>query len=167
MTEKTTVSRRTVAKGLAWSVPAVAVAAATPAYAASPICIEVTYGGDACKEPGNASPETPKAYNLSFVFTNTCNSGCVDIVVTDVYKPRGSDRNLYLNVDSTQNPPVLSNPYNASQDPNNTFQVCAGTPVTFTMPITYSSNSSNGVTIAFTVNGTPATQTLDSPPDCA
>ena len=39
MTEDTTklgVSRRTLAKGAAWSVPAVAVAGAAPAYAVSP-----------------------------------------------------------------------------------------------------------------------------------
>lgn len=39
MTEETKggISRRTLAKGMAWSVPAVAVASAVPAYAASPV----------------------------------------------------------------------------------------------------------------------------------
>lgn len=54
MTEETkfSVSRRTLAKGAAWSVPAVAVAAAAPAYAASGAAPKLTYLG-ACKYPGN------------------------------------------------------------------------------------------------------------------
>lgn len=39
MTEKLSVSRRTVVKGIAWGTPAVAVATAIPAYAASPGCL--------------------------------------------------------------------------------------------------------------------------------
>jgi hypothetical protein len=50
---KTGVTRRTVAKAMAWSVPAVALAVPAPAYAASggPPTIQV---GDACKLPGNS-----------------------------------------------------------------------------------------------------------------
>ena len=48
------VSRRTVAKGMAWSVPAVAVASAAPVFAASgaPPTPAV---GEACKLPGNSA----------------------------------------------------------------------------------------------------------------
>ena len=47
------ISRRTIAKGAAWAVPAVPLAVATPAYASSggPPTVDV---GDACKLPGNA-----------------------------------------------------------------------------------------------------------------
>ena len=50
---KAGVSRRTVAKAMAWSVPAIALAVPAPAYAASggPPTIVV---GDACKLPGNS-----------------------------------------------------------------------------------------------------------------
>ena len=47
------ISRRTVAKAAAWSVPAIALAVSTPAYAASPGFLTVT--GDGCKLPGNAT----------------------------------------------------------------------------------------------------------------
>lgn len=67
------ITRRTVAKGMAWSVPAVAVAAAAPAFAASKI-ITVEAVGSACKHPGN-----PKWYHFTFAFTN--GSG-VDVTVT-------------------------------------------------------------------------------------
>ena len=42
--QKPGVSRRTVAKAMAWSVPAVALAVPTPAYAASPGVIQLTGG---------------------------------------------------------------------------------------------------------------------------
>ena len=62
------VSRRTVARGMAWSVPAVAVATAAPAYANHSIPIITRRCGSACKHPGN--PEA-KDYHFTFCFTNT------------------------------------------------------------------------------------------------
>ena len=67
---KTGVTRRTVAKAMAWSVPAVALAVPAPAYAASgnPPTIVV---GDACKLPGNACGEVfVKGYVFDVVITN-------------------------------------------------------------------------------------------------
>lgn len=63
----TPVPRRTVAKGIAWSVPAVAVASAAPMAAASPICLPNIYLDQAlsCKCPGNSSPQNPKNYYLT------------------------------------------------------------------------------------------------------
>ncbi|HET7277773.1 MAG TPA: hypothetical protein VFJ22_06825 [Dermatophilaceae bacterium] len=62
---KSGISRRTVVKGAAWSVPAVVVAGAAPAYAATPI---VTIGvGLACKHPG-AGDE--KHYHFELTVTN-------------------------------------------------------------------------------------------------
>lgn len=59
-------SRRTLVKGAAWSVPVVAVAGTTPAYAASPpVVVEPDYSSSACKHPGN-----PKWYHFNFCFTN-------------------------------------------------------------------------------------------------
>lgn len=49
-------SRRKVTAGLAWSVPAVAAVAATPFAAASHHCPTVTGVGDAVKYPGRARP---------------------------------------------------------------------------------------------------------------
>lgn len=59
------VSRRTVVKGAAWAVPAVAIAGSAKAVAASEPVV-VSYGGGACKHPGE-----PKWYHFIFCFDNT------------------------------------------------------------------------------------------------
>ncbi|WP_448811688.1 hypothetical protein [Agromyces bauzanensis] len=67
---KTGVTRRTVAKAMAWSVPAVALAVPAPAYAASggPPTVSV---GDACKLPGNACGTLfVKGYLFEVTITN-------------------------------------------------------------------------------------------------
>lgn len=47
------VSRRTIAKGMAWAAPAIPVVAMAPKAAASPqVCVVVTFVGDGCKGPG-------------------------------------------------------------------------------------------------------------------
>ncbi len=63
------ISRRTVAKAMAWSVPVVAVAAAVPAYAASgspPIII----AGTACKSPGQSCSAFPFGYRVPVTIQN-------------------------------------------------------------------------------------------------
>ena len=68
------IRRRTIAKGAAWAVPAVVIAAAPAAHAATSgdvVCIpsEEICGealGSACKHPGN-----PTWYHFTFCFTNT------------------------------------------------------------------------------------------------
>lgn len=66
-----TLSRRTVASGLAWSVPAVATVAAAPAFAASPcVCPEVTVRGEAVKHPGQNKLGTKQAYGFDIRVTN-------------------------------------------------------------------------------------------------
>ena len=66
MTNETSgISRRTLAKGAAWAVPAVAVAAATPAMAKSGGPPQVTVL-DACKQPGKScAPEFSKGYTFT------------------------------------------------------------------------------------------------------
>lgn len=78
--QKPGVSRRTVAKAMAWSVPAVALAVPAPAYAASPGVIELT--GDGCKLPG-ASSDVYKGYAFQAVLSNTTNSS-VTVSITDM-----------------------------------------------------------------------------------
>ncbi|TQM58476.1 hypothetical protein FBY41_3843 [Humibacillus xanthopallidus] len=63
------VSRRSVAKGIAWSVPAVAVASAAPALAASGAAPVPTFIS-ACKYPGNSCSTRPKGYSLYFQIAN-------------------------------------------------------------------------------------------------
>lgn len=66
-TQSLGVSRRTLAKGAAWTVPAVAVVAAAPAYAKSGEPVVPSYTpGSFCNHPGN-----PKYYHARFCFKNT------------------------------------------------------------------------------------------------
>ncbi|MCT1458287.1 hypothetical protein M3G03_01795 [Aestuariimicrobium sp. p3-SID1156] len=70
-------SRRTLAKGAAWSVPVVAVAGAAPAYASSPTkpVIEVSVvPGSGYKQPGNKCKPIFKGYRVSFNLKNTGNT---------------------------------------------------------------------------------------------
>lgn len=63
------VSRRTVTKAMAWTVPVIAVAATVPHAAASPPIVPTVVGGTFCKHPGN-----PKYYHALLTFKNTTNA---------------------------------------------------------------------------------------------
>jgi hypothetical protein len=63
------ISRRTVAKAMAWSVPVVAVAAAVPAYAASGSTPVIT-AGLACKSPGQSCSAFPFGYRVPVSIEN-------------------------------------------------------------------------------------------------
>ncbi|GAA1799082.1 hypothetical protein [Agromyces neolithicus] len=78
--QKPGVSRRTVTKAMAWSVPVVALAVPTPAYAASPGVIELS--GLGCKLPGN-SQDTFKGYAFRASIQNTTNAQ-VTVTITDM-----------------------------------------------------------------------------------
>lgn len=82
-TRRAGVSRRSVVKGAAWAVPAVAVASAAPAMAASKGPISFT--GKACKLPGN-SGDVYKGYVFELISNNEKNKNPLDAVtvVTDV-----------------------------------------------------------------------------------
>lgn len=71
--EITSPSRRTIAKGAAWAVPAVTVAAAAPMLAASSAACtadDLTLGVASCRLVGLLSPEA------TFTITNSGDSGC-------------------------------------------------------------------------------------------
>lgn len=64
------INRRTVTKGIAWSVPAVAIASAAPAFASSGPKPTLSFLG-ACKYPGNnCGGEVKHAYGFRFQVTN-------------------------------------------------------------------------------------------------
>ena len=69
--DRKNISRRTVTAGMAWSVPAVAVASAAPAFAASTVCPSTKVTGDAVKYPGKSSFGTKQAYGFPLEITNT------------------------------------------------------------------------------------------------
>ena len=62
-------SRRTLARGVAWSVPVVAVATAAPAFAVSRVPPRPVFLG-ACKFPGNSCRKAEKGYAFAFQVTN-------------------------------------------------------------------------------------------------
>lgn len=71
MTEQdqpTRVSRRSIAKGAAWAVPAIPLVVATPAYAASK-CLTASFGAASCKGPGAGNNWS---YKFEICFENTC-----------------------------------------------------------------------------------------------
>jgi hypothetical protein len=68
-------TRRTVVKGAAWAVPAVVVASAAPAFAASGhIDFQQTY---ACKNPGASCATNKFGYQFTVTVTNTFPADCV------------------------------------------------------------------------------------------
>jgi hypothetical protein len=73
-------TRRTVAKGVAWSVPAVAVAMPAAAMAASGTAQIVAH--QECKCPGESHPLSPKNYVFTVVFDSPVSSFSVDGKVT-------------------------------------------------------------------------------------
>lgn len=79
--DKSGVTRRTVVKGAAWAVPAIAVAGAMPAMAASQPPVYIDFGDStACKLPGNAFGDYcyNKGYVLWAAFENTL---AVDVTI--------------------------------------------------------------------------------------
>ena len=133
------VSRRTVAKAAAWSVPAIALAVSTPAYAASPGFITLT--GDGCKLPGRAT-DVFKGYAFEASLSNTTNAN-VTIAITDITL-KGADLGAVTVVD-------LEN----CVELGDTFVLAAGTTDLRVAILTQGAgNSSNGTLIlSYTVNG--------------
>ncbi len=66
------ISRRTVTKAMAWAVPAVAIAAPIPAFAASGGGPTIA-PGTACKAPGNSCNPIVKGYSVPAVVSNPTN----------------------------------------------------------------------------------------------
>lgn len=113
------ISRRTVAKGIAWSVPAVAVATAVPAYAVSPIP-PISFDGTGCKDPSggqgaryyfvlsidnnNIPPGTPIPFEYTFSESEnfTHNGQQPGTFTPDVINATEGDR-ILIRFNSTEN----------------------------------------------------------------
>jgi hypothetical protein len=153
----TRVTRRTVARGVAWSAPVAAVGVATPAFAVSPCTPTLTLSGDSCKCPGQSEIDQPWAYFLRFCITDA--NACPETLgaaftVTKVVSNS--------NIDLLPGPP-----------PNCGY---AGLPVSGTVGSggctvfvrLLSSNSAHFLDVTFNVAGGPSqTVRLPAPPDCA
>ena len=153
MTNETSgISRRTLAKGAAWAVPAVAVAAATPAMAASPkpcvgaVCVTLT--GDACKHPGN-----PKWYHFGVTIKNSS--------TTDTFTVQFASMNVNGEIKTPTSSPGGLSPSSTTIGPNTTLSVIIDAGLY--------SNSANGVaTLTFSVGGVQgsATTNVNDLPPC-
>ncbi len=135
------VSRRTVAKAMAWSVPAVALAVPAPAYAASPGIITLT--GTGCKLPGNSSPIF-KGYAFRATITNTTDAA-ISITITDITLGGEDLGNVAI---------VRLSP--CSNLGTNTFIVAANTTMEVALVTQNAASSENGtLLVSYTVDGAP------------
>jgi hypothetical protein len=75
-------SRRTLVKGAAWTAPAVVVATAAPAYAATRPPVAPPPEALGCKYPGDSTPWI-KSYRVELCFTNST-SDEVDVVINSL-----------------------------------------------------------------------------------
>lgn len=140
--QKPGVSRRTVAKAMAWSVPAVALAVPAPAFAASPGVVQLT--GLGCKMPGN-SGELYKGYAFRATISNTTNAQ-ISVTITD----------MDLGVSDLGDVAIV-NLSPCALLGTNTFVVPANTTLTNVALVTsQAASSENGtLTVQYTVDGSP------------
>ena len=135
---KSGISRRTVVAGTAWAVPAIVVASAAPAMAASG---PVVLSGRACKGPGNGA--NSKDYYLEVILNNTSS-------VTKTF--------CFTSI-------VL---INATITLGQCYPVGANSEQTVTITINNRPDSANGsATLSYTIDGTPGTTSAtytDFPP---
>lgn len=100
------VSRRTVTKAMAWSIPVVAIAAPVPAFAASGGILN--FAGTGCKLPGNSN-SIFKGYVFLLSVVNNTNSNIV-LNVTNITldgNGLGSIRSVNLDTNTVQNNPFV------------------------------------------------------------
>ncbi len=105
----TQISRRTVARGVAWSVPVVAVASAAPAFAASPGCKPVvTFSTGSCKCPGRSTKTQNFVYFLNICVTDA--AGCTTTPAGKTFTVVKVESNLELMSPAQPNCGFLSLP---------------------------------------------------------
>jgi len=155
MTEPTQsgISRRTLAKGAAWSVPAVAVAAAAPAYAVSGGTI--TFTGQNCKLPGNSGYPFNDGAIYLMTIKNTTNAA-IDIDIITIKRGTATQAGTLVTV-------VKLTGSNTCCPLGGTFSVEANTAGTYALVTRSWGNSANGtLEVTYSVDGT--TQPLATTP---
>lgn len=91
-TTRQPISRRTVAKGAAWSAPVILGGVAAPTYAASGGSPTLSIGG-ACKAPGKSCKPFEKGYVVTLTITNDSDKD-VWLYVPPTITTEGTDLNL-------------------------------------------------------------------------
>ena len=100
------VSRRSVARGAAWSVPLVAVGVAAPAFAASPGTLPTVTGLDGC-QCGNGGAKN-KPYRLNVTITNNLSTS-VTITNPAIILPGDTAANVMLQANPPQTNVIAAN----------------------------------------------------------
>jgi hypothetical protein len=152
--QKSGVSRRTVAKAMAWSVPAIAIAVPAPAYAASPCTPVITFSEDSCKCPGQSTND-PWGFKLGFC--TTVGAGCEvepgsTLQITGVFSNTGGPQGTALTPSAGTSLPI-----------NVPIPGCTDAIYEFT-----GTNSGNFLFVTYTIDGgAPQTSpNIPSPPQC-
>lgn len=167
--ENSRLTRRHVAKGAAWSVPAVAVFASAPAYALSGPPPSVVFER-ACKSPGNSCQAIyRKSYLLVLRVTNNdpdkpiyiCNAFLTNVVGTAlnfVWVPPPAPNCIQISPGATETVALAFN--DSSNSGNQTFSFTLNIDWRHTCPC---ANDTHGVHPTISTNGT----VLGTPPqDC-
>jgi hypothetical protein len=143
-TEPRGISRRTVAIGAAWAVPVIALATASPAFAASNGIISLS--GTGCKLPGN-SQSVYKGYVFNMTASNTTNSPVTVTITSATLNGTNLGGVTIINLDGCV---ALGNP----------FTIPANTTLTHLALLTKNAtNSQNGtLVVSYTVAGDTGTQ---------
>lgn len=140
-------SRRTLAKGAAWAVPAVTIAAAAPAMASSKPCLDYTFNTDgSCKFPG---ANNAFSYHLVLKICNSCDTQqTVNLVIA---KMTNNAEKLLTACRGTSYPITVSATIDA--------KAC------YTVPFgNFNSSSSASTIVAYDADGTKLF-TADAPPN--
>ncbi|MGD8215861.1 hypothetical protein [Aestuariimicrobium sp. Y1814] len=150
------ISRRTVATGIAWSVPAVAIATASPAMAVSPGPGTVTLTGHSCKLPGNAAaPYTDGSVYTATISNTTAQS--LDFEITSF--TRGAATQPGANIAVVKLSSLPAGP--CCVNLGNEFTVPANSSGTYAFVTQdWGSSGSGGLVVGYNVNNvtqTPAT----------
>lgn len=125
--QKKGISRRTVAKGAAWAIPAIPLVVATPAYAASPTCVTLAVTG--CRSLTGCTKE----YTVQL-----CNTCSYAVQITGIFS---NSQELWTN--NTGCPNLTGTAYTGSLAPSTT---CV--PVSL-----YSGSAATYIYATYTVNG--------------
>jgi hypothetical protein len=147
------ISRRTVTKAMAWTVPVLAVSAAVPAYASSQI--NFSLNGAGCKLPGNSN-STYKGYAFKLSITNTSTVTVtiqiLSITLNSVSLGDSAIVNL-ANGNLDANPFVLTP---GQSVPNGALLTeGAGNSSNGTLTITYTLNNGTPIVVTASVNAAP------------
>lgn len=149
--ERPLVSRRTVAKGIAWTVPVMAVGVATPAYAMSPGCFQsAVLEAAGVEDAGNGA----RRYSLTLQVNVRGTSGCqVPVAITSMwFWYEGFLANWPINSDSpSYDPPP------ATITETTTFTLSARVHRRFPF---LADLWPNRVTVNYTIDGTAYSETI-------